>query len=164
MPPKKWGKADDAKLRNLISQRGNNITTQLSKSNAALINTHLPHHTDKNFGTLIRKKLQAIQIKATLSGSRRFAAEQAEHRGEFSLFLLFLKENGISLSLHTQLGLAHKLDNKDDNESYIESSKEDISLAQDTDIDKDKLNDNEDNMPPKTPNKTPVKKQEKAHH
>lgn len=79
MPPKadkakKWSKADDKKLVDLIKSRGNNINPSSSRSNVKTIHQYWPHRKDtKQFYSLIRGKLQQLELEGFLSGHRRFA-------------------------------------------------------------------------------------------
>ena len=68
----KWNKTDDKKLLELINKDNDNgITLSREASNIRLIHRHWPHRAWKNFASLIRGKLEKIEIEGVLHGKRR---------------------------------------------------------------------------------------------
>jgi hypothetical protein len=72
--PKKWGKADDAKLANLFQKgirAGGASSTDLNSKNIHhIIRAYFPNREYKNFAPLFRSKARAWNIDQTLTGQR----------------------------------------------------------------------------------------------
>jgi hypothetical protein len=72
---KKWGKEDDAKLKELFQRgphKGGVSTNDLSTKALQAINSkYFPERDYKNFGPLFRKKVRAWNLNDTLQGGRK---------------------------------------------------------------------------------------------
>jgi hypothetical protein len=86
MPPKtttrtkKWSKADNHKLEQLVHQPGNNINTSNSKRNVALVIEYWPERKKnvKSFGALVHPKLQQLELEGHCVGGRAAPAGGGE--------------------------------------------------------------------------------------
>jgi len=76
MSSKKWGKEDDAKLKELFRRgvrNGGVSTTDLGTKAVKEVNDkYFPNRDYKNFGPLFRKKARAWNLNSTLQGSRKY--------------------------------------------------------------------------------------------